>query len=345
LQQLTQSLNDLLSHSEFSQGSFVGKLSLPDQALRLLRKPSETRSREETERLNRLVLEAAFPKHVRKVYIAGWRPMLAIYGIAGVLVAAMFWLMFRNRPEEHPACNAAEAELIRAGRPPTTATTHSAVPIRAILRSRSLWLCSLSQIGTNVGWIFLVSMLPRYLQEVHRVPIAQRGLMASIPLLVGWFGMLLGGSLTDRMTRWLGLRLGRALPMGLSRFLGMTAYLVCLLPLSEWFGPRWTPWVLTAAFSLVAFSTDLGVGAVWAFCQDVGGRHVGSIMGWGNMWGNLGAFATPPFLDWVLGTPAIRWDLAFIVCAAGFLVAGVAALGVNATKPIVPEEAVPQSSA
>jgi nitrate/nitrite transporter NarK len=138
------------------------------------------------------------------------------------------------------------------------------------------------------------------------------------------------------MTRRLGIRWGRALPMGLTRFLAMAAYLFCLLPLHDWFGPYGTPWALTFAFAVVAFGTDLGVAAVWAFNQDVGGRHVGSVLGWGNMWGNLGAAISPPLLNYVVREAG--WDEAFLVCAASFLIAGLAALGVNATKPIVPEE-------
>jgi nitrate/nitrite transporter NarK len=151
--------------------------------------------------------------------------------------------------------------------------------------------------------------------------------------------MVYGGVLTDHMTKALGLRWGRALPMALSRFVGMFAYLVCLLPLGEWVKPEVAVWLLTAAFCVVAFSTDLGVGAVWAFNQDVGGRYVASVLGWGNMWGNLGAAVTPWLMmqaigERVSGAPR-NWDLAFLIAAGGFLVAGLAALGVDATKPIV----------
>ena len=88
-------------------------------------------------------------------------------------------------------------------------------------------------------------------------------------------------------------------------------------------------------FSIVTFSTDLGTASVWAFNQDVGGRYVGSVLGWGNMWGNLGAAMTPPLLIWIVGESQ-NWELAFITCAAAFLISGVAALGVNATIPIAP---------
>ena len=47
-------------------------------------------------------------------------------------------------------------------------------------------------------------------------------------LLVGMGGMLMGGWLTDRLTRALGLKWGRRLPMASTRFVAMGAYLACL---------------------------------------------------------------------------------------------------------------------
>jgi nitrate/nitrite transporter NarK len=201
-----------------------------------------------------------------------------------------------------------------------------------------MWLCCLAQIGTNMGWVFLVTWLPKYLEEVHQIPEFERGVMASLPMLAGTLGMLYGGVLTDRLTKALGLRWGRALPMGLSRFIGMVAYLICLLPLAEWAGPKITPWLMTCAFCVVAFSTDLGVGAVWAYNQDVGGRYIGAVLGWGNMWGNVGAALTPPLMIYVIGerigSQPRDWNMAFVIAAVGFLVAGLAGLGVDATRPI-----------
>ena len=83
--------------------------------------------------------------------------------------------------------------------------------------------------------------------------------------------------------------------------------------------------------------------------------YVGSVLGWGNMWGNLGAAVTPPLLIWIVSSsaewelPAMlawmvgeginqNWNLAFLTCAAAFLIAGIAALGMNASVPVVPED-------
>jgi ACS family glucarate transporter-like MFS transporter len=114
--------------------------------------------------------------------------------------------------------------------------------------------------------------------------------------------------------------------MSLTRFLGALAFLAC---------PGMPDAITaTAMLCLVAVATDLGVPAVWAFKQDVGGRYVGAVLGWGNMWGNLGAAVSPLVLNAVIS--GLGWQEAFWTCAAGFLLAGLAALGVDARSPILP---------
>jgi MFS transporter, ACS family, glucarate transporter len=192
-------------------------------------------------------------------------------------------------------------------------------------------LSSVSQFTTNAAWLFFVTSLPRYLMEVHQVPILERSWMVSIPSLAGIAGMFLGGHLTDVLTRRMGLRWGRALPMGLTRFFAAGAYLACL-----WID---SPWAATAAFAAGYFFVDLGVSAVWAYMQDVGGKNVGAILGWGNMWGNVGAAVAPHLYDAVLGkTPSVaEWNTMFVVCAGMFVVSGITALGINALVPISPK--------
>jgi nitrate/nitrite transporter NarK len=97
-----------------------------------------------------------------------------------------------------------------------------------------------------------------------------------------------------------------------------------------------TAWGVVACCAAVSFANDLGVAAVWAFSQDVGGRNAGTVAGWGNMWGNLGASLSAKLLPWVIA----RWDAdkdwreVFLVCAASYVVAIVAALGIDPRRPI-----------
>jgi MFS family permease len=341
-------LNAIIERPDaFGPDDLAGLASMEREAIQLLerRARGESLPGAQAQRMNRLILEAIFPGEIGKLYVRGWRPVVILYGLAGILVAGIFWFCFRGTPAEHPRCNAAERALIEAGKPielprdnaPTTAAAGAlraeGLPLAVIVRSGSLWLSSISQFTTNVGWLFLVTFLARYLVDVHSVPILERSWMAAVPPFAGIAGMLLGGRITDWLTARLGLRWGRALPMAVTRFFAAGAYVACL-----WLE---TPWGATIAFACVFFSVDLGVAATWAFMQDVGGRHVGSILGWGNMWGNLGAAIAPAAYNAVLGEQPdlARWNTMFLVCAGMFVVSGIAAMGIDATVPIQPEPA------
>ena len=270
-----------------------------------------------------------------------WRIVMAIYGLVGAFVAAAYWKFFRERPADHPLCNPAERALIAYGRPPGATiaasadrSAETALVARLVLRSGSLWLMNLSQFTTNLGWAFLVTLLPTYLKDAKHAEGTTGGLMATVVLLVGMVGMILGGFITDWAMHRLGLRWGRSLPLVLSRLLATAAFFA--LPSLD------TAWAATAAFALVAFATDLGVAGTWACMQDVGGKYAGAVLGWGNMWGNLGAAVSPPLLQWVslsssLDGAAVRnWDIAFAVCGVAFIISGLASLGIDATKSVAP---------
>jgi sugar phosphate permease len=334
-QGLAQGLDLLLEYDDlFLPEDFAALKSAERQAQQLQQRrlAGERLSNMEMARLNRLFLEGVFPKEIGKLYVNGWRPVLVLYGAVGLLVGGVFWLGYRNAPQEHPWCNAAERALIAGDNPSKPAAEQEPpLPWKAILHSASLWGSSISQFATNVAWVFFVSFFPRYLIEVHQVPILERSLMTAVPALGGIAGMFLGGWLTDMLVRCTGLRLGRAIPMTLTRFFAAGTYLACL-----WID---SPWPATIAFCLGFFFVDLGVSATWAFMQDVGGKYVGAILGWANMWGNLGAAVAPLLYDFVLGpAPTISaWNVMFIVCACNFVLSGVSALGIDATKPIVAE--------
>ncbi len=329
---LADGLNAVLSKATLGYPRAADDFSLPPEARGLLGIPGERLLKEQRERVNRLVLEAAFPEQVRAVYGNGWRPVMLLYGVGGLAVAAAFWLVVRDRPDQHPGCNAAERTLIESGRPPTAAGTRGpagALPLGAMLRNTSLSLSCASQFFTNFGWVFLLTWLPTYLEQEHAVTALERGWMASVPILLGMAGMLAGGWVVDALTRRLGLRWGRCLPMALTRFVAMAAFLACL--------GLHSPWAATAALSVVAVATDLGTPATWAYMQDVGGRHVGSVLGWGNMWGNIGAAVSPLLLGWVIARPG-GWNWCFVACAAAFLAAGIVSLGIDARDPVVPPD-------
>jgi MFS family permease len=320
----------------------------------------------------------------------GWRRPFLLYGAVGMIGAVIFWLWYRDRPEDHPSVNPAEAQLIALGVTPselepdsgpgnpgrlptvtpavadvpeetpgtfaaddasaaprlpvrirdeqpdseprplsTEPTPHPLPPILEFLQDRALWLNALVQFLTNVAWVFIITLFPTYLHDVFQTPIEQRALFQSIPLYAGIVGMLFGGWITDRAARRFGLRWGRALPVAGTRALIGVAYVICL-------GAN-DPITVTILMAVVAWATDAGNAPIWAYAQDVGGRHVGAVMGWANMFGNLGAAVTPIVFGWVqrsYADPMAGWKAVFLLCACTQVVGALAALGIDASRPI-----------
>lgn len=309
--EVVANLNQLVEGPLIASLEQLRGFGLEKEGERLLRR--EQLSAIEQQRANRLILEAIIPEVVRKLYVQGWRAVMLMYGLLGIPMALLFWWVVRDTPQQHPRTNAAE----RALPPPlgeSAGRGREPLPLRKMLTSRSLWMLSIAQFLGVMGWTFLVTWLPRYLQEVHQVPFETRSVMLSIPLWCGWFGMLFGGWFTDALTRRFGLQWGRVLPMAIARIASGCCFIYVAL-----FHP--TAWPALIAFALIAVFVDSGSSAVWAVHQDIGGKFTAAVLGWGNMWGNFGS-GVSLYVITSLVDRYQNWDFAFLAFGICFLLAG-----------------------
>ncbi len=335
-------LNQLLDRRDLFEEVAFAKVNLPREGIGYAKKIKDGAElqKDELRRFNRLLIEAAFPGEIRKLYGRGWRPVMIVYGLSGVVVAVAIWLVFRERPHQHPWVNDAEKRAIETGRLATASTSTSKagrLPILPLLTNFSLWCNCANQIGTNVGWVFLVTWLSRYFIEMHNVPILERSFLVMMPNLIGMCGGFLGGRWVDWLLPRIGLKWSRSLPPIITRFMAAGGYGMCLYFASQPVGSTLnSPWAFTAAFCLIYFSVDLGQSAFWAYAQDAGGKYVGSVLGWGNMWGNLGAAFGPVIYNYLLGeNPTVNeWNNLFWLGLIAFSFAGVATFGLDASKPV-----------
>ena len=217
-----------------------------------------------------------------------WRHALWIFAAVAAVWCVAFFLMFRNRPSEHPEVNAAEDALINAGKGATQ--VREAVPWGRIFGSRNVWaLCAMYTV-TNFNWYFLMYYLPSTLKSQFPSWNDSDGgklllaLLAGAPLLIGMGGCLLGGFLTDRYIRRTGDRKwGR-------RVYGMLGYGLagCFYGTAAAFTGG-NLWVFAGCLIMVGFANDLIMGPAWATAQDIGRRYSAIVSGTMNMVGNLGA--------------------------------------------------------
>lgn len=323
--ELATGLNALITDPDFFDPSLFDSLkSLDKFAAKQIERMQRgvTLTQREAERMNRHLLESVFPTGVEGLYVASWRPVLFLFAGLGLIGALVVWVVLRDYPSEHPRVNQAELELIGNGA--DVAESPPTLPVKAMLRCRSIWLSALSQFCVNIGWLFIVTWFIEYLMEEHQVAMSERSDMIALPLLVGFIGMILGGIATDRLARRIGLRYGRALPWFAAMLVAAGCFIIC---------PYLTdPWAVTWAMALVALSVDFSVPSMWAFTQDVGGRYVGVVLGFGNMFGNFGAAVSPVLLAVV--QEHYGWNAMFQMCGVIFLVAAVAALFVDASIKI-----------
>ncbi len=96
--------------------------------------------------------------------LGSWRPVLWTYGAIGLALALATHVVFRDSPREHPWANEAERQLTA----PVKAA-HFRSPWRELIRHSGLWFFNAGSVGLNIGWAFLITWLPAYLQDVHKL--------------------------------------------------------------------------------------------------------------------------------------------------------------------------------
>jgi sugar phosphate permease len=263
-----------------------------------------------------------------------WRYVFVFYAALGLLWAAVFWRKFRNRPAEHPRCNQAECAVIVVGREKeiaAAAVAHAGLPWQTIFLNRNVLLLSLENFCVNVGWIFLATWLPTYLERVHHVSRVEAGGLSAFTALAGMAGCLSGGILTDFFLRRWGLVWGRRLPGILGCGGAALAYAVAL----QLHDVR----VIIVVLATVYFLSDLVLGTTWSTYQDIGGPYVGTILGFANMCGNLGA----AILALGIGPLAKQgdWPSVFWISSASFAVGLLCWIFIDPRIMIVKPEAEP----
>jgi MFS family permease len=252
-----------------------------------------------------------------------WRPVLWTYGAIGLALALATHVVFRDSPREHPWANEAERRLATQVK-----AAHYQLPWRELIRHSGLWFFNAGNVGLNIGWAFLITWLPTYLQDVHKLDSVTASRYVSMALAFGLGGMLFGGWWCDNLTRRFGQRWGRRLPFLTGGGVCIVAYLLCPLFAS--------PVAVAVACSVVAFASDSVGPAVWAISQDIGGRYVASTMAWSNMWGNFGASAVARVIPFILATRLhyADWREIFWLCACAFFLLAVALLFVDSTRSL-----------
>jgi MFS family permease len=275
-----------------------------------------------------------------------WRVVFVLYGSLGLVWVAVFAWLYRDSPREHPWCNEAEVDLINPAVRVTGVPLRQALPPVKMLWSKEVLSMCVIGFCVDIGWVFLVTWLPQYLIETRGDELQQAftmithrsyrpgdnevvaGVMTAMTGLAGMTGALLGGFATDRLVIRFGPIWGRRLPGVIAAVLVAGLYLAApSLP---------NVWLVVGAMAAISLSIDFSLGATWATYQDIGGRHVASVLGIGNMCASFGS----AFFTWYAGSLAKHgaWNTVLRLAALSMVISGVSWLFVNPTHSVEPHE-------
>jgi ACS family glucarate transporter-like MFS transporter len=260
----------------------------------------------------------------------GWREVFYLFGIPGFVIAALWWWLVVDKPQDSKYCSKAEVEYINSGRDSKVPTGEKKVSSslkslglidnvirvkkvklldtnRSVILSWNIWGCAL-------GYFFMVGItyaimtwIPTYLVTVKKFSIMKMGFVAAAPWVGAMLGNLIGGVLSDKVFE------KRRKPVMI-----LTAASTVVMMYSLLYAPN-DPFFLGAILLLAGILLNLGYSTFLVYPMGIASKEktpfAASIV---NTAGSLGgAFA--PFLVGVL-LDTFNWDVAFMFLSAISLV-------------------------
>jgi sugar phosphate permease len=254
-----------------------------------------------------------------------WRHALIALSAAGVALALVCWLFFRDRPGVHPWANEAERLLIEGD---ASAKTNVAKPTLDLRLGNLMTLGVLllySSASTFADQLY-VFWLPQFLVEEKGMKMSQMGLFAGLPLWGGALGGALGGVLNDVLIRASGSkRFGRAAVALAGK--GLAAVLIALSV-----GVADGRWVMVVLM-VCKFFGDWSLASIWGATTDIGGPAAGTVFGVVNMAGSVAAFVASPVMGYLVQTQG--WEVLFYTVAGVYALSAVCWLLIDSNRRLV----------
>jgi ACS family glucarate transporter-like MFS transporter len=217
----------------------------------------------------------------------GWRAAFLIFGGLGVISAILWWFVFRNTPQEHPAVSDRERSLIGQGQM-DDAGPGTPASLRGLAGRLAFWTIGLQGVCTGVVMGFFNTWLPTYLMQERGVALKSLGIFSSLPWMILLLVVFAASVIEDAvLKRTKSVWLARVPP-------AMFGFVIAAVGL--WLTAKTSS--TGTALALLAMGLG-GMGFVqastWSTIQEVGGSNTSILAAWNGMLTN-GAAALGPLL-------------------------------------------------
>jgi MFS transporter, ACS family, glucarate transporter len=255
----------------------------------------------------------------------GWRGVFYIFGSLGLVWAIFWWFWFRDEPREMKNIDPEEVVEIEANRS-IKQPTHTLLPWATVLKNGNLWALMGMYHCLLYGAYFYMSWLPKYLEKGRHIPKGDLGWMQSLPFVMGMAGCLMGGFISDYVSKKHGLKAGR-------RYVGMFGLVmagICMIIGSLIQDNQWC--IIFLALGL-AFK-DFTLPVAWAVATDIGGKYAGSVAGTMGLAGQLGSVVMASAFGFIL-TSTGSYELPVRIIGFVVILGGLLWFKIDASEPLI----------
>ncbi len=221
---------------------------------------------------SRIGAALAFPLMAWLLANHSWREAFYLLAIPGLVWAALWFWLFRDR-----------ASAASAG-----AATMS---LQEALQTTPYRLALFQYFAANFTTFLCLSWMNPYLKQRFSLSVAEAAFYTMVPLLVGATAQACSGYVVDRLFASRHRAVSRSIPAMVGFLLSAAG--ACAIPFAG------SAPVAALCFAVAAFGVEVTISPSWAFCIDLGGKNAGSVSGGMNMSGNLGSFVSANAFPWI----------------------------------------------
>ena len=249
----------------------------------------------------------------------GWRMSFYVFGVAGIVWAAVWYAWFRDSPEEKQGL--VSTSPTAAGS--STSAGH-AFPWRVAYRSRTVW----AMLGLAFCYIYVYNFFQTWF---HTFLVRGRGfseanlVLSALPYVVAACANLAGGRASDVLVRRLGAKRGRRV-IGAAALTAAAVFTVAAMLTQH---QLLTVVFLALTYGAITFQQS----GVFGVCLDIGGPRAGAVVGLMNTTAQIGGLAGSVLYGYIVDRTG-SYDAPFIPMAVLLLVGAVLWTNVDASQEL-----------
>jgi ACS family hexuronate transporter-like MFS transporter len=237
----------------------------------------------------------------------GWPAAFIATGALGLLWLALWWPIY-DAPARHKFVKPAEVAYIQSDPPDPPVK----IPWAALMPYRQTWAFALAKFGTDPIWWLYLFWIPDFLSKNYGINLKSMALPLIVIYWMATIGSIGGGWLS-------GTLLKRGWTVNRARKTAMLTCALAVVPISFAANAR-NEWTAVLLVGLAAAAHQGWSANVFTLASDMFPRQaVGSVVGFGGMWGAIGGMLIAKITGYVLEASG-SYVPVFLIAASAYLV-------------------------